>query len=55
MALPFLEIRDILNATIEHLEFGAILAGQISDVKTIRVWNDYGSKFLSDIAKNFDP
>jgi hypothetical protein len=52
MALPYLEIRDTSNATIEYLEFGAILAGQVSDIQTIRIWNDYNSSFFSDPAYN---
>lgn len=52
MALPYLEIRDISNATISLLAFGTILGGQLSEVQTIRLWNDYGGTNNSDSASN---
>jgi hypothetical protein len=52
MALPYLEIRDISNATISLLAFGTILGGQLSEVQAIRLWNDYGGTNNSDSASN---
>ncbi len=52
MALPYLEIRDISNATIALLAFGTILGGQYSEIQAIRIWNDYGGTNNSDSASN---